>query len=155
MFAKTYCSQCGGEFGPGESGFSHCSDHRAVVTLEVLQKCHMKESAHGHGTGMFFYIHRCVEHPRLSRRDHYAKKDRSVTSTWRVDGEDVKDLAEAVEKLNRPPSLTDEERAILATVPDEWTDWRKEDLSAMRFYTLAEKGLVEWRDGKCRRAVAA
>lgn len=24
---KTYCSQCGGEFGPGDSDFSHCSDH--------------------------------------------------------------------------------------------------------------------------------
>lgn len=26
-FDKTYCSQCGGEFGPGDSGFSHCQDH--------------------------------------------------------------------------------------------------------------------------------
>ena len=26
-FARTYCSQCGGEFGPSDSGFSHCSDH--------------------------------------------------------------------------------------------------------------------------------
>jgi hypothetical protein len=26
-FAKTYCSQCGGEFGPGDSGYSHCRDH--------------------------------------------------------------------------------------------------------------------------------
>ena len=26
-FPQTYCSQCGGEFGPGDSGFSHCSDH--------------------------------------------------------------------------------------------------------------------------------
>ena len=26
-FVKTYCSQCGGEFDFGESGFSHCSDH--------------------------------------------------------------------------------------------------------------------------------
>jgi hypothetical protein len=27
-FQKTYCSQCGGEFGPGDHGYSHCSDHR-------------------------------------------------------------------------------------------------------------------------------
>lgn len=27
-FPKTYCSQCGGEFGPGDSGYSHCRDHR-------------------------------------------------------------------------------------------------------------------------------
>lgn len=26
-FSVTYCSQCGGEFGPGDQGFSHCSDH--------------------------------------------------------------------------------------------------------------------------------
>jgi hypothetical protein len=26
-FDKTFCSQCGGEFGPGDSGYSHCVDH--------------------------------------------------------------------------------------------------------------------------------
>lgn len=26
-FAKTYCSQCGQEFGPGDSGYSHCDQH--------------------------------------------------------------------------------------------------------------------------------
>lgn len=26
-FDKTSCSQCGGEFGPGDQGYSHCSDH--------------------------------------------------------------------------------------------------------------------------------
>ena len=28
-FQNTYCSQCGGEFGPGDAGYSRCSDHRA------------------------------------------------------------------------------------------------------------------------------
>jgi hypothetical protein len=28
IFTKVYCSQCGGEFGPRDSGYSHCSDHR-------------------------------------------------------------------------------------------------------------------------------
>jgi len=27
-FAEVSCSQCGGTFGPGDSGFSHCEDHR-------------------------------------------------------------------------------------------------------------------------------
>lgn len=27
-FEKTYCSQCAGEFGPGNDGYSHCEDHR-------------------------------------------------------------------------------------------------------------------------------
>lgn len=26
-FDKTYCSQCGAEFGPNDSGFSHCDQH--------------------------------------------------------------------------------------------------------------------------------
>ncbi len=28
-FPVTYCSSCGEEFGPGEHGYSHCSDHGA------------------------------------------------------------------------------------------------------------------------------
>jgi hypothetical protein len=30
-FAKTFCSQCGQEFGPGDHGFSHCSDHQGKI----------------------------------------------------------------------------------------------------------------------------
>ena len=30
-FAKTYCSQCGGEFGPGDAGYSHCENHTREV----------------------------------------------------------------------------------------------------------------------------
>ena len=26
-FQNTFCSQCGKEFGPGDSGYSHCKDH--------------------------------------------------------------------------------------------------------------------------------
>lgn len=29
-FSQTHCSQCGGSFGPGNAGFSHCSDHTAA-----------------------------------------------------------------------------------------------------------------------------
>jgi hypothetical protein len=27
-FQEVYCSQCGGEFGPRDSGYSHCKDHQ-------------------------------------------------------------------------------------------------------------------------------
>lgn len=30
LFPKTYCSNCGGEFGPGYYGYSHCVDHRTA-----------------------------------------------------------------------------------------------------------------------------
>ena len=31
MFPRTSCSQCGQEFGPGDHGFSHCQDHKALA----------------------------------------------------------------------------------------------------------------------------
>ena len=35
-FPVTYCSQCGGAFGPGDHGYSHCSGHTAGMSaLEV------------------------------------------------------------------------------------------------------------------------
>ena len=27
-FAVVFCSQCGGEFGPRDNGYSHCTDHK-------------------------------------------------------------------------------------------------------------------------------
>lgn len=31
MYANVQCSQCGGEFGPGSSGFSHCQSHHGKL----------------------------------------------------------------------------------------------------------------------------
>ena len=36
IFAVTICSQCGGEFGPGYSGFSRRSEHRPMSMFEAL-----------------------------------------------------------------------------------------------------------------------
>ncbi|KVU48195.1 hypothetical protein WK69_10825 [Burkholderia ubonensis] len=36
-FPRTYCSQCGQCFGPGNGGFSHCSDHR-TATLRIVRE---------------------------------------------------------------------------------------------------------------------
>ena len=30
-FAQTFCSQCGADQGPGDSGVSHCSDHLSKI----------------------------------------------------------------------------------------------------------------------------
>jgi len=32
-FANVTCSQCGGEFGPGNEGFSHCADHQDLTRI--------------------------------------------------------------------------------------------------------------------------
>ena len=38
-FLKTYCSQCGAEFGPGDSGFSHCGDHALRSEVVPCKDC--------------------------------------------------------------------------------------------------------------------
>lgn len=35
-FPNVSCSQCGGEFGPGDHGFSHCSNHKNARLLTRL-----------------------------------------------------------------------------------------------------------------------
>ena len=32
-FEQVSCSQCGGEFGPGDHGFSHCENHKHLPRL--------------------------------------------------------------------------------------------------------------------------
>ncbi len=34
-FDRTFCSQCGGEFGPGDEGFSHCDQHTGLVDTDA------------------------------------------------------------------------------------------------------------------------
>lgn len=35
-FAETFCSQCGGKFGPGNNGFSHCADHQSPGVRKAM-----------------------------------------------------------------------------------------------------------------------
>ena len=36
-FPEVSCSQCGQSFGPGDSGFSHCQDHKAASPAQPVQ----------------------------------------------------------------------------------------------------------------------
>jgi hypothetical protein len=116
-----------------------------------LLNCTMHESAHLNGGKEWFgYIHRCNEHPRLTRMDKYTRKNRGVESTWRVDGKPVANLAEAATLLSTPYQPTADELKLLAEVTDEYAlfDGRA------RFLPLREVGLIEFHDGKCRRTPA-
>ena len=33
-FAETFCSACGGSFGPGDSGYSHCENHAGLKNFD-------------------------------------------------------------------------------------------------------------------------
>ncbi|HDV6327477.1 TPA: hypothetical protein RJR39_003570 [Burkholderia cenocepacia] len=35
-FAKTTCSSCGAELGPGNAGVSHCSEHRTLLLIRRM-----------------------------------------------------------------------------------------------------------------------
>lgn len=120
-----------------------------TITIDDLKGCKLQQTAHLTGQGWFGYMHRCVEHPRLQRRDKYLKKDRSVSSTWFVDGVEVGTLAQAVEKLAEPPELTLNDIAGLGAVGTEFADIRK-SVSFFVLYGLTDKGLIEWQAGACR-----
>lgn len=121
------------------------------MTEADLRTCTTREEAHlNGGTEWFGYIHRCVQHPRLTRLDKYYRATRGVESTWRVDGMAVAGLAEAAEKLATPYQATAEELALLAIVPDEFTRFDKR----ARFIPLREGGLIEAMDGQFRRTDA-
>lgn len=118
------------------------------MTEADLLKCTMRETTHLNGGKEWFgYIHRCNQHPRLTRMDKYIRKTRGVESTWRVDSKPVANLAEAAERLSIPYSPTPEELALLAEVPHEYTLLENRS----RFTPLCDVGLVEFKDGKCRR----
>lgn len=58
QFSATYCSQCGGEFGPGEQGYSHCTDHAARTPKQPVG---VDSSAHaGEASTVSADLHRAI-----------------------------------------------------------------------------------------------
>lgn len=50
--AETFCSQCGRKFGPGNEGYSHCSDHIYDAGIEAAAKfidAKVADYVHDHG----------------------------------------------------------------------------------------------------------
>lgn len=119
-----------------------------MITETDLLKSTTREVAHYNGGKVWFgYLHRSNQYPRLARMDKYFRATRAVESTWRVDGEPVANLAEAADRLSVPYVATPEQIELLKDVPDEFTLLEER----ARFTPLVEFGLVEFRDGKCRR----
>jgi hypothetical protein len=81
------------------------------LTVEDLKQCHWRFLVHMRlAKGGSHMAWRCQEHPRLERsRGRETSRNAIVTQLW-VDRHPVRDLAEAVEFLNR----TEEENAAMA-----------------------------------------
>lgn len=127
----------------------------SAVPVGIPSAWHIRETAHLNGGKEWFgYEHQCIEEPRLRRMDKYLRKDRSVVSTWRVDGADCASPAEAMRKLAVPPIIGDDEMAILRVLSPDFMS--KTDLDALdidwrnRQYSLSQKGLIWWEGGKVR-----
>jgi hypothetical protein len=101
---------------------------------------HMREVAHYNGGDKWFgYGHQCIEQPRLYRLDRYARKDRSVTSTWSVDGEDCASLDEAISRLGSDPVVTADEIAALKLLTTELQPLK--DVRATEAYKALPQGV--------------
>lgn len=128
------------------------------ITLELAETWTVRHAVHLDGPrgrkGWFGDIHTCIQEPRLQRMTRYYRATRSVVRSWMVDGQEiVGGLYCAIERLNTPPVITREEFSALARAPGAFTDLRKTaDLPALM--TLSDKGLIEFRAGKCRRTGA-
>jgi hypothetical protein len=115
-----------------------------TITRADVKGWTMRETAHYNGGKEWFgYGHQCIENPRLYRLDRYTRKDRSVTSTWSVDGEDCADLDEAIERLNSDPVVTADEIAALKLLTTEFQPLR--DVRAGDAYKALPQGtLSHW-----------
>lgn len=113
------------------------------------------EAGHFHGDGMFGYIFRSTERPRLSFKETSYRKTRTTERVWKVDGLDVGTQEQAEAALMVPPALTDEEQAAADKLSADWIDREQQrEIGLRTLMTLGEKGIAEWQAGKVRRRPA-
>lgn len=73
-FTHTYCSQCGGDFGPGDAGFSHCGDHKPKEPKKCSGECddhtsdprqvRVRHKQSGTDWGLFWYCDAAIAEDR-------------------------------------------------------------------------------------------
>ena len=69
-FEKTFCSQCGGEFGPGNEGYSRCKDHQRYA------------NHYGYSDVTPYEVVRWVSDKTVEVREMEAERDDSVKLEW-------------------------------------------------------------------------
>jgi hypothetical protein len=119
-FDKTYCSQCGGTFGPGDQGFSHCDDHpKPGDTLDMAYINSLPQPFMGRTLGGWWWpIYDFEVQTGLVRIDVCGKLEVKHIGDFTIfsDGAGVERGAEAFYV-----DANEEERAVLAaaTSPNE------------------------------------
>ena len=73
-FQNTFCSQCGGEFGPGDHGYSHCRNHQKFA------------NHHGYSDIDPFEVVKVISDKTIEIREMVAERDESVELEFHVGG---------------------------------------------------------------------
>jgi hypothetical protein len=150
------CEACGASLDP--------IDGHALMTANYHYAAHYNMGRNGYGYG-----YRCEEFPRISfiDRDYRPTKenpDARMVREWYVDGAKVESVEAAARALAKPPTLTDDEKRILESIPPEFVPARKleDDLAGVErpsggiksetphsrvlrvLYVLHAKGLIQY-----------
>lgn len=133
-----------------------------IITPETIKNTVGHEIAHlNYGPGGFGYKFRNDTYPRLSWIERHLKgkaakeAGKTFERTFQVDGSDVADLEEAAAKLMLPPNISDEEKAALGRLGDDWLGPREVEARCVPdgdtraryafMRAMADKGLIECR----------
>lgn len=97
-----------------------------MITAADLEGESFRNDAHYNmGKAGYGYGYRSINYPRLRFIDKTYRQEQRTTRTWYVDGAECPSYEDAIEALNKPPVLTDEEKATLEKIPQEFVDARK------------------------------
>lgn len=113
-----------------------------------------RQSDHYNGGKEWFgYGGECRQHPRIYLLTRSIRATRTTEYEYSVDGEKVPDLATALERVQSPPVLNDDERQHLALVPEDWSEshaWKNWPGGYSVAHSMRRKGLIEAGDGRIR-----
>jgi hypothetical protein len=133
-FAKTFCSQCGQEFGPGDHGFSHCSDHQGkIMYSDGTMSSKTPNAVEGNGEQ-----DQLPPMPRFVSDEHDARYEFSVPRTTyedlRDEYVDLRAKAQALQEQlnNRVVRVRDLIRLLESSASNTDTDWRWQAATALR-----------------------
>lgn len=132
-----------------------------TITLDTVMAGRLLNAGHADAKDWFADLWRHSTIRRLSCADRAPRRGRGRTDgpqmgrVWQVDAADCATLEEAIERLNVPAVLTEDEAAFLERVPADWTEFRgfMEPMKGEQFgagesahglvHMLRHKGMVE------------
>jgi len=111
-FQNVSCSQCGRGFGPGDSGYSHCSDHKGKTPVDEATELHEKSTSEKQARFMAAAAH----DPKFAKK---AGIDSGVAKEFNKADTGTKQLSNAMKNVNEG---TESEMQTAGTVGRDQAD---------------------------------